>query len=138
MSRRFRSSNHSGTRIRNHKMQPMFFKNKLPNNLHHRLSHSSNRRCRLGPLVMVQVIRGVLLDAALVVIRRGLLPGQVLVVLVAADGLYPLLDMERFLRLHRRQQQQRRPLLGSPLRAPRPTQQRSQRRRSMLIFLRLT
>ena len=87
---------------------------------------------------MVLVIRGVLLDVALVVIRHGLLPRQVLVVLVAADGLSPLLDMEQFQHLRHRQQQQRRPLPGYPLRAHRPTQQRSQKRRSMLIFLRLT
>ena len=122
MSHRFRSSNHSSMRMHNHKMQPMFLQNKLPNNLHHRFNHSSNRLCRLGPLIMVQVNRGVLLDAALMVIRCGLLPGQVLVVLVAADGLPPLLDMEQFLRLSRRQQQQQRPLLRSPLRAPIQTQ----------------
>ena len=123
--------------MHDHKMHQVLPQDNLHNNHHHMLSHSSrsSKLRNLEPMGLVLVIRGVLLDAALVLTHHGLLHGQVLAVPMAVDGLSPLLDMERFLHLCGRLC---RPLLGSPPRAPNQMRQRSQKRRSMLIFLRLT
>ena len=128
---------HRSMRTHKHKMQQMLFQDNLPNNHLHRFNNSSrsNRLRSLEPLVLVSVIRGILLDAALVATHRGLLHGQVLLVPVAVDGLSPLQDMEPFLPLRRRLQ---RPLLGPLLRALNRMQPRRQKRRSMSTFRLLT